>query len=93
MSLQSFRSEDLVLSEPAPGATLVPVAGPEIDTAPARSRRSRNHRGLTTVEYAVGSVAAAGLGGVLISVLTNPAIGELLLKLIKFLIEHFMQSL
>jgi len=34
--------------------------------------------GLSTAEYAVGTVAAAGLGGILIKLLTSPEVRELL---------------
>lgn len=34
--------------------------------------------GLSTAEYAVGTVAAAGLGGVLIKLLTSPEVRDLI---------------
>jgi hypothetical protein len=33
---------------------------------------------MTTAEYAVGTVAAAGLGGILIKLLTSPEVRELI---------------
>lgn len=38
----------------------------------------RDDRGLTTAEYAVGTVAAAGLGGLLIKLLTSESVRDLL---------------
>lgn len=34
--------------------------------------------GLSTAEYAVGTVAAAGLGGILIKLLTSPEVRDLI---------------
>ena len=39
--------------------------------------------GLTTAEYAVGTVAAAGLGGVLIKLLTSDTVRNLLWELLR----------
>lgn len=38
----------------------------------------RDEEGLTTAEYAVGTVAVAGLGGVLIKLLTSEAVRDLI---------------
>ena len=35
------------------------------------SRLAKDERGLSTAEYAVGTVAVAGLGGILIKLLTS----------------------
>jgi hypothetical protein len=43
----------------------------------------RNDDGMTTAEYAVGTVAAAGLGGVLLKLLTSDAVRQMLLGLIQ----------
>ncbi|MBR94589.1 MAG: DUF4244 domain-containing protein [Micrococcales bacterium] len=40
--------------------------------------RVGNEDGLTTAEYAVGTVAVAGLGGVLIKLLTSEAVRDLI---------------
>ena len=45
-------------------------------------RLRTDDRGLTTAEYAVGTVAAAGFGGVLIKVLTSPEVRNLLWKVV-----------
>jgi len=44
-------------------------------------QRMRNdERGLTTAEYAVGTVAAAGLGGVLVKLLSSSEVRNLIWK-------------
>ena len=52
-----------------------------------RLRRGTNgvpDHGMTTAEYAVGTVAACGFGGILYKVLTSPEV----VKLLKDLIER-----
>jgi hypothetical protein len=44
--------------------------------------RLRNDDGLTTAEYAVGTIAAAGLGGLLLKLLTSTPVRDLLWSLI-----------
>jgi hypothetical protein len=46
----------------------------------ARSGRALRRRddGMSTAEYAVGTVAAAGLGGLLIKLLTSPEVRDLI---------------
>ena len=39
--------------------------------------------GMTTAEYAVGTIAAAGLGGVLLKLLTSPEFHALIWKIIQ----------
>ena len=43
-----------------------------------RFHDGRSDAGMTTAEYAVGTVAAAGLGGILIKLLTSPEVRELI---------------
>ncbi len=38
----------------------------------------RSDAGMSTAEYAVGTVAAAGLGGILIKLLTSPEVRDLI---------------
>jgi len=45
--------------------------------------RLRSHEGMTTAEYAVGTCAAAGLGGVLLKILTSTPIEQLIISIIK----------
>lgn len=64
------------------------VAVPEV--APGwLSRISRAQRGMTTAEYAVGTVAAVTFVGVLIKVLRDPAVFELIMKLITWVLKQF----
>jgi len=49
----------------------------------------RDERGLTTAEYAVGTVAVAGLGGVLIKVLSSDAVKNLIFGLIQSALSMF----
>lgn len=42
------------------------------------ARFMKEEEGLSTAEYAVGTVAAAGLGGVLIKLLTSPEVRDLI---------------
>lgn len=72
-------STDLALAE-----DLVVVAA-------ERSRRARDERGMTTAEYAVGTVAAASFAGVLIKVLTDPQVQQLLLNLLQTILKHFLK--
>jgi len=46
-------------------------------------KRLRDDRGLTTAEYAVGTLAACGFAGVLFKILTSVEIFHLLLGLIE----------
>lgn len=46
------------------------------------TRLVHDERGLTTAEYAVGTVAVAGLGGLLIKLLTSDAFKDLLWSII-----------
>jgi hypothetical protein len=45
--------------------------------------RIRDDEGLTTAEYAVGTVAVAGLGGVLLKLLTSDLVRDLIWKVIQ----------
>ena len=42
-----------------------------------------NDEGMTTAEYAVGTVAAAGLGGLLIKLLTSSEVQDLIWKIVQ----------
>jgi hypothetical protein len=44
----------------------------------ARRWRTGDETGMTTAEYAVGTVAACGFGGILYKVLTSPEVVQLL---------------
>jgi hypothetical protein len=49
----------------------------------AMARDLKQDDGLSTAEYAVGTVAAAGLGGVLIKLLTSPEVRDLIWGVLK----------
>jgi hypothetical protein len=53
--------------------------------------RTRNQRGMTTAEYAVGTIAAASFAGILIKILTDPTIQATLLELLLTILRYFMQ--
>lgn len=57
--------------------------------AAAVRRVSRNDDGMTTAEYAVGTIAAAGLGGILIKLLASDEVRGLVLKVISSAFSHF----
>ena len=71
-----------MLSTESAAIALPAVVGP---------RRSRNERGMTTAEYAVGTIAAASFAGILIKILTDPSIQATLLDLLLTILRHFMQ--
>jgi Protein of unknown function (DUF4244) len=54
---------------------------------PIAAERGRDQRGMVTAEWAVGIIAAAGLAGVLIAVLTSGPVKSALLKVILHFIE------
>ena len=43
----------------------------------------KSDEGMTTAEYAVGTVVAAGLGGVLLKMLGSPEVQDLLWKIVQ----------
>lgn len=49
-------------------------------------RTKRNERGMTTAEYAVGTVAVLTFGGILIGIYKEPAIHDAILKFIDSMI-------
>lgn len=53
-------------------------------------RRQRGQRGMTTAEYAVGSVAVATGVGVLITIIQQPWFRELIKKLIELILDVIM---
>lgn len=75
------------MSETTLSTDLVAPAAP----ATTGRRRNRNERGMTTAEYAVGTIAAASFAGILIKILTDPSIRATLLELLLAIFRHFMQ--
>lgn len=66
-------------AHPQPALTL---ALPRRIRAAVRTR-VRSEAGMTTAEYAVGTVAACGFGGVLYKIVTSDAVGSLLTDVIR----------
>jgi hypothetical protein len=54
-----------------------------------RSRAVKSDDGMTTAEYAVGTVAAASFAGILIKLLTSAPVQELIMKLIEKALSLF----
>jgi Flp pilus assembly pilin Flp len=52
-------------------------------------RRSRDESGMTTAEYAVGTVASCGLAGVLVKLLNEPWVQDLFRNLFESTIGKF----
>ena len=59
-----------------PQTGVVEMAGPEETVA------ARDERGMTTAEYAVGTVAAVAFAGVLLKVVSSPAVQAALTAII-----------
>jgi Flp pilus assembly pilin Flp len=55
----------------------------------AAQRLTRDDAGLTTAEYAVGTVAVAGLGGLLLQLLTSDPVRDLLWGLFSSALSSF----
>jgi len=49
----------------------------------AIARRLARTDGMSTAEYAVGTVAAVGFGGILVKLLTSPEVQQLLFSIIQ----------
>jgi hypothetical protein len=55
-------------------------------------KRLRDDEGLTTAEYAVGTVAVAGLGGILIKLLTSEAVRDLIWTVVQGAFNAMLSS-
>jgi Flp pilus assembly pilin Flp len=53
------------------------------------ARFVKQEEGMSTAEYAVGTVAAAGLGGILIKLLTSTEVRDLIWKVISNAFSSF----
>lgn len=53
-------------------------------------RIQRQDAGMSTAEYAVGTVAVAGLGGILFKLLTSDSVRELIWSLIQNALSAFL---
>lgn len=54
-----------------------------------RLRRARDERGMTTAEYAVGTVASCGFAGVLVKLLSEPWVQNLFKNLFESTIGKY----
>ncbi len=50
-------------------------------------KRVRNERGITTAEYAVGTVAAVSIVGILLKIVTSPEFAKVIMQIIKWVVE------
>lgn len=65
--------------------TLVPVVTHRPAKAATVARKRRNQRGMTTAEYAVGTVASVSIVAAVIAVIRTPEFNELFFALIKLI--------
>lgn len=70
-------------------AVFEPSSGRKLSRWEQLTQWGRGQRGMTTAEYAVGTVAAVTFVGVLIKVLQDPSVQRLLLDLITWVLEQF----
>ena len=74
---------------------LVPTVGTVAEAAEGSEMRSYMKRmvgrdeGMSTAEYAVGTVAVAGLGGVLIKLLSSPEVRDLIWSVLTQALSSF----
>jgi hypothetical protein len=52
----------------------------------------RDQRGMTTAEYAVGTVATVSMVGVLIGILNNPDFSRILWEIVKAIIQAILRA-
>jgi uncharacterized protein DUF4244 len=53
----------------------------------------RDQRGMTTAEYAVGTVATVSMVGVLIGILNNPDFSRILWEILKAIIQVILRAI
>jgi hypothetical protein len=58
-----------------------------------KGRRSRGQRGMTTAEYAVGTVATVSFVGVILAIIGNPEFQNALWKLIAVIISTVVKAM
>ena len=56
-----------------------------------RIGRARDQRGMTTAEYAVGTVATVSMVGVLIGILNNPDFQKIIWEIVKAIIQVILR--
>lgn len=57
---------------------------------PSTTNQPARDAGMTTAEYAVGTVAAVGLAGILYKLLTSPEVRQLIWTIIQKAVEAFV---
>jgi hypothetical protein len=57
-----------------------------------KAGRPRDQRGMTTAEYAVGTVATVSMVGVLIGILNNPDFQRIIWEIIKAIIQVILRA-
>ncbi len=75
-----------ITSRPSPSRPLTSNPSPRPVTLPPAAARSRDERGITTAEYAVGTAAGAGLAGLLYKLLSG-GFGD---QLLRTLFDHVL---
>ena len=68
---------------PQTSIALLRIIGNEVQVNLRINQAITNEEGMTTAEYAVGTVAAAGLGGLLLKMLTSPEVQDLIWKIVQ----------
>lgn len=56
-------------------------------------RRQRDQRGMTTAEYAVGTVATVSVVGVIIGILNNPEFQKLIWEILSAVVKAILQAI
>jgi hypothetical protein len=77
-----------VVTEPTGEVVLAAGGAGEV-----RERRCRTEHGMVSAEWAVGLIAAIGVAGVLLAVVTNGAVKSALLRFILTVIKAFANGL
>lgn len=58
-----------------------------------RAGRRRNQRGMTTAEYAVGTVATVSFVGIILAIINNPDFRDALWKIVLVIIKVIIQAM
>jgi len=55
--------------------------------------RRRNQRGMTTAEYAVGTVATVSFVGIILAIINNPEFRDAIWKIVLVIIKVIIQAM
>ncbi len=55
--------------------------------------RRHNHRGMTTAEYAVGTVATVSFVGIILAIINNPEFRDAIWKIVLVIIKVIIQAM